>query len=261
VSAAGTPVIDARAVSKRFLLRHNRSPELKVRVLSMVVPRHREQIEEFWALRDVSLSVRPGEAVGIIGRNGSGKSTLLRLIAGLLRPTTGHLLVARGARVGTMVELGIGFHPELTGRDNARLNAAIYGFTRREIDAMLPGVVDYSGLAHFIDQPLKNYSSGMQMRLGFAVAAQIDPDILLLDEIFAVGDAEFQKRCLSTVQDLRDRGKTILFVSHSPESIEMVCDRVCVLDDGRLSFDGGVQDGLAFYAGLTAHPAVTVRPE
>jgi len=251
--------VDARALSKRFLLRHNRSAELKVRVLSFVHSRHRERIEEFWALREVSITIRQGEAVGVIGRNGSGKSTLLRLVAGLLRPTSGQLLIARDTRIGTMVELGVGFHPELTGRDNARMNASIYGFSRREIDAMLPAIVDYSGLAHFIDQPLKNYSAGMQMRLGFAVAAQIDPDILLLDEIFAVGDAEFQKRCLATIQGLRARGKTILFVSHSPESIETVCDRVCVLDEGRLQFDGAVREGLAFYNGLTRTPAPTVR--
>lgn len=252
--------IDARSVAKRFLLRHNRSPELKVRVLALAHPRHRERIEEFWALRDVSMTVRQGEAVGIIGRNGSGKSTLLRMVAGLLRPTSGSLLVARDVRIGTMVELGVGFHPELTGRDNARMNASIYGFNRRQIDGMLPGIVDYSGLAHFIDQPLKNYSAGMQMRLGFAVAAQIDPDILLLDEIYAVGDAEFQTRCLATIQGLRARGRTILFVSHSPESIEAVCDRVCVLDDGRLRFDGTVPEGLAFYQALLATPVTTVRP-
>jgi len=252
--------IAARGVSKRFLLRHNRSPELKVRVLSMFHARHREQIEEFWALRDVSLTIRTGEAVGLVGRNGSGKSTFLRLVAGLHRPSAGSLLVARHARVGTMVELGVGFHPELTGRDNARMNASIYGFSRRQIDAMLPEIIEYSGLAHFIDQPLKSYSSGMQMRLGFAVAAQIDPDILLLDEIFSVGDAEFQQRCLQTIQGLRARGKTILFVSHSPESIEAVCDRVCVLDQGRLHFDGSVRDGLDAYAALRSTPAPVVRP-
>lgn len=253
-------VIDARGLSKRFVLRHNRSAELKVRALSLIHPRHRERHEEFWALRDVSLAVRPGEAVGLVGRNGSGKSTFLRLIAGLLRPTSGQLLVARDARVGTMVELGIGFHSELSGRENARLNASVYGFSRREIDALLPGIIEYSGLAHFIDQPLKSYSSGMQMRLGFAVAARIDPDILLLDEIFAVGDAEFQERCLLTIQDFRKRGKTILFVSHSPEAVTAVCDRVCVLEEGRLCFDGSVSEGLAYYADLRAIPAPAVRP-
>ncbi len=256
---SGAVMIDARGLSKQFRLRHNRSPELKVRVLSMVHPKHRERSEEFWALRDVSLTIRRGEAVGLMGRNGSGKSTFLRLIAGLQRPTSGQLLVARAARVGTMVELGVGFHSELSGLDNARLNASIYGFTRPEIEAMLPGIVEYSGLAHFIDQPLKNYSSGMQLRLGFAVAAQIEPDILLLDEIFAVGDAEFQQKCLQTIQGLRARGTTIVFVSHSPDAVRAVCDRVCVLDEGRLRFDGDATGGLAFYDELRATPAPVVR--
>ena len=253
-------VIDARNLSKHFILRHNRSPELKVRVLSMVHRRHREQFEEFRALRDLSLTIHAGEAIGLVGRNGSGKSTLLRLVAGLIRPTSGHLLVARAARIGTMVDIGAGFHSELTGRDNARLTASIYGFSRTEIDALLPGIIEYSGLEHFIDQPLKNYSSGMQMRLGFAVSAQVEPDILLLDEIFAVGDAEFQAKCLATIQGLRARGKTILFVSHSPEAVTAVCDRVCVLDEGKLRFDGSVGEGLAFYDGLRQSAEPIVRP-
>lgn len=257
-----TPAIDVLNVSKvyRKYARKKQFATLKSAILDGSLLGDLKPEETFQALRGVSFSVPKGCTYGVIGRNGSGKSTLLRLVAGLLRPTSGHLLVARAARIGTMVELGVGFHPELTGRDNARMNASIYGFSRRQIDAMLPGIIDYSGLAHFIDQPLKNYSAGMQMRLGFAVAAQIDPDILLLDEIFAVGDAEFQTRCVATIQQLRERGKTILFVSHTPESIEAVCDRVCVLDEGRLRFDGPVPDGLAFYRELISTPAAAVRP-
>jgi homopolymeric O-antigen transport system ATP-binding protein len=253
-------LIDARNLSKHFILRHNRSPELKVRVLSMVHRKHREHFEEFKALRGLTLTVRAGEAIGLVGRNGSGKSTLLRMVAGLIRPTSGQLLIARRARIGTMVDIGAGFHPELTGLDNARLTAALHGFSRKEIDALLPGIIEYSGLEHFIDQPLKNYSSGMQMRLGFAVSAQVEPDILLLDEIFAVGDAEFQAKCLGTIQGLRTQGKTILFVSHSPEAVTTVCDRVCVLDDGELRFDGNVGEGLAFYDGLRQSAEPMVRP-
>jgi ABC-type polysaccharide/polyol phosphate transport system ATPase subunit len=253
-------IIEAAGLSKRFLLRHNRSPELKVRALAMVHPKHRERVEEFWALRDVTLSIKRGDALGLLGRNGSGKSTLLRLIAGLQKPTSGRLLVARDARIGTMVELGVGFHSELSGRDNARLAASIYGFGRREIDAMLPHIIDYSGLEHFIDQPLKNYSAGMQMRLGFAVAARVEPDVLLLDEIFAVGDAEFQQRCLQTIHGMREAGTTIIFVSHAPEAVRSVCDRVCVLNDGRVHFDGGVSDGLREYDALRSTPAPVVRP-
>jgi ABC-type polysaccharide/polyol phosphate transport system ATPase subunit len=244
-------VIEAQQVSKRFLLRHNRSNDLKVRFLSMFHDHYREVVEEFWALRDVSLTIRSGEAVGIIGRNGSGKSTLLKIVAGLHLPTSGRMLVAEHARIGAIIELGVGFHPELSGAENVYLNASVYGLSRAEIAALYPGVVAYSGLEHFMDTPLKSYSSGMQLRLGFAVAANLDPEILLLDEIFAVGDAEFQRNCLDTLAQFRARGKTILFVSHAPAAIRSMCDRVCVLDQGRVVFDGPAEEGLAFYEELT----------
>lgn len=243
-------MIDARGVSKRFALRHNHSPELKVRVLAMFHPDKRTRIEEFWALRDVSLTIGRGEAVGLVGRNGSGKSTFLKLIAGLQRPTSGQLLVARGARVTPLIDLGIGFHADLTGLENLRLSAAIYGLRRREIDAITPAVVQYSGLEGFMDVPLRSYSSGMRVRLGFAVAAHLHPDILLLDEVLAVGDADFQKQCLATMNDARASGTTILFVSHTAAQVEAICDRVCVLDHGRVVFAGGVSQGLAHYEQL-----------
>jgi ABC-type polysaccharide/polyol phosphate transport system ATPase subunit len=243
-------VIDADSVSKRFILRHNASVELKVRFLALLHPEKRQSIEEFWALKNVSLRIEAGEAVGLVGRNGSGKSTLLKLIAGIHRPTTGRLLVARRARVCSMIELGIGFHPELTGGENLRLSAAIHGLNRKEIDQIYDRVVEYSGLAHFIDVPIKNYSSGMYMRLGFALAANLEPDILLLDEIFAVGDADFQVRCVETITRFLAEGRTIIFVSHMPASIQSICRRVCVLEHGELLFDGGTEDGLAFYARL-----------
>lgn len=242
-----TPVIEANDVSKRFILRHNRTGEIKVRFLSVLQRRYRQTEEEFWALRGVSLTIARGETVGLVGRNGSGKSTFLKLVAAIYRPTAGRLLVARHARIGTMIELGIGFHPELTGRENVYLNAALHGLSRTQIDAIYEPVVAYSGLGHFIDVPLKNYSSGMHMRLGFSIAANLDPDILLLDEIFAVGDEDFQKQCMTTMADFQARGKTILFVSHSPEAIRAICRRVCVLDHGRLLFDGSVEEGLTTY--------------
>jgi SAM-dependent methyltransferase len=157
------------------------------------------------------------------------------------------MLVARGARISSMIELGVGFHPELTGRENVVLNASIHGLTRAAIDEIYDAVVEYSGLEHFIDVPIKNYSSGMHMRLGFAIAANLDPDILLLDEIFAVGDADFQQRCMATVKRFLDEGKTIVFVSHAPSSVRSICRRVCVLEQGSLVFDGGLEKGLAFY--------------
>jgi len=254
-------VVEAQGVSKRFLLRHNASVELKVRFLGLLHPSKRESVEEFWALRGVSLRIDHGEAVGLIGRNGSGKSTFLKLIAGIYRPTQGRVLVSRDARITSMIELGVGFQPELTGRENIFLNASIHGLTRPEIERLYDAIVAYSGLGHFIDVPIKNYSSGMHMRLGFAIAANLNPDILLLDEIFAVGDADFQQRCAETIQMFLENGKTIVFVSHAPAAIRAICRRVCVLDHGRLAFDGGVEEGLAFYDRLLGHlPSASEAP-
>jgi ABC-type polysaccharide/polyol phosphate transport system ATPase subunit len=239
--------IDAQAVSKRFLLRHNSAVELKVRFLGLLHPDKRESVEEFWALKNVNLRIQRGEAVGLVGRNGSGKSTFLKVIAAIHRPTTGRVLVARGARICSMIELGVGFHGELTGRENVFLSAAIQGLTNPEIESIYDAVVEYAELEHFMDIPIKNYSSGMQMRLGFAIAVNLNPDVLLLDEIFAVGDAEFQKRCTRTMNRFLEEGKTILFVSHAPAAVRAICRRVCVLDHGQLAFDGSVEEGLAYY--------------
>jgi ABC-type polysaccharide/polyol phosphate transport system ATPase subunit len=243
-------LLELRDVSKRFLLRHNRSGELKVRFLGLFHRRHREIVDELWAVKNVSLKIGQGESIGLIGRNGSGKSTLLKMVAGIHRPTSGRLLMVPGSRIGTLIELGVGFHPELTGQENVYLNAAIHGLSRSAIDDLYPAVVEYSGLGEFMDVPLKNYSSGMQMRLGFSVAANLDPDVLLLDEIFAVGDEDFQKRCQRTVRRFLADGKTILFVSHASASIRSICRRVCLLDHGELLYDGEVDGGLAAYQRL-----------
>jgi len=250
-----TPLIDIRNVSKRYWLRKNRSGDLKSRVLSMVHTDKRETREELWALRDVSITVGRGESVGLIGRNGSGKSTMLKLIAGIHRPTSGACLVSRGIQIGTLIELGIGFHLELSGRENVYLNAAIHGMSAAQIAEIYPAVVEYSGLRDFMDVQLKNYSSGMHMRLAFAVAANLDPDVLLLDEIFAVGDEEFQKQCRRTMEQFLAAGKTILFVSHSSYTVREVCRRVCLLEHGRLLFDGPADKGLAAYQKLMRQPA------
>jgi len=244
------PLIELRNVSKRYWLRKNRSGELKARFLGMLDSSRREAREELWALRDVSITVGHGESIGLVGRNGSGKSTLLKLVAGIHRPTAGRVLVERGIQIGTLIELGIGFHMELSGRENVHLNAAIHGMTAEQIDAIYPAVVEYAGLRDFMDVQLKNYSSGMQMRLGFAIAANLDPDVLLLDEIFAVGDEEFQKQCRRTIEQFLSNGKTILFVSHSAATVRDVCQRVCLLEHGQLLFDGPVDDGLAAYQQL-----------
>jgi ABC-type polysaccharide/polyol phosphate transport system ATPase subunit len=244
------PLIVAEQVSKRFYLHRNRTHSMKERFLSLFHERHRMQSQEFWALRDLSVAIGAGEAVGLVGRNGSGKSTLLKLIAGIHTPTSGRLLVRAGARIGSMIELGVGFHPELTGRENVYLNASVYGLTRGDVDRIYDGVVDYAEIGPFLDEPIKNYSSGMVVRLGFAVAAHLDPDVLLLDEIFAVGDAEFQEKCIRTMQAFVAAGKTIVFVSHSAQAVRQMCQRVCVLSHGSLLFDGPVDDGLALYEGL-----------
>jgi ABC-2 type transport system ATP-binding protein len=244
-------LILAEQVSKRFQLHHNYAPSIKAKVIGMVHRSQRMTSEDFWALRDVDLRVLRGESLGLVGRNGSGKSTLLKLIAGIYRPTAGRLLVRRDARIGTMIELGVGFNAELSGRDNVYLNASVYGLTRQDVDAIYDAVVDYAELAQFIDEPIKNYSSGMVVRLAFAVAAHLDPEVLLLDEIFAVGDAPFQEKCRKTMMRLLDQGRTILFVSHSETSVAEVCRRVCVLDHGRKVFDGPTAEGLAVYADLS----------
>jgi ABC-type polysaccharide/polyol phosphate transport system ATPase subunit len=245
-------VLESRDLSKRFFLRHNPAAELKVRLLGLFDLSRRQRVEEFWALKSVTLKIRQGESVGLIGRNGSGKSTLLKVVAGIHRPTTGELLVAGHARIGSMIELGTGFHPELTGQENVLLNASIHGLSRAESLDIYDRVVAYSGLQHFMDVPIKNYSSGMHMRLGFAIAATLDPDVLLLDEIFAVGDEDFQKQCVATIKSFEARGKTIVFVSHSPTAIQAICDRACLLDHGRLLYDGTVDGGLTEYRRLTA---------
>ncbi|MEO8260263.1 MAG: ATP-binding cassette domain-containing protein [Acidobacteriota bacterium] len=249
------PVIEAQRLTKRFFLRHNTSFELKVRFLNLLHRGRGEAVEEFWALKDISLRIEAGEAVGLVGRNGSGKSTFLKCVANIHRPTGGRLLVARRARISSMIELGVGFQPELTGRENIFLNAAIHGLTRAEIERIYDPVVAYSGLGHFIDIPIKSYSSGMYVRLGFAIAANLDPDVLLLDEIFAVGDADFQQQCIATVKRFMAEGKTMIFVSHAPAAVRSLCRRVCVLEQGELAFDGDVESGLTFYERALAQRA------
>lgn len=254
IVTASPTVVRLNGVSKRFLIRENAAHSLKEHALAIVQPSRRERTRELWALRDVSLDIRAGEAVAFMGRNGSGKSSLLRLVAGITTPTTGDVLVRRDARIGTMIELGIGFHGELSARDNVYLNAAIHGLTQQEIDEIYPAVMDYAGLAPFADQPVKNFSSGMHMRLGFAVAVQLKPDVLLLDEVFAVGDAEFQQRCIRTMQDFLAGGGTLLFVSHEPESVRMMCTRAVLLDAGRVICDATVDEALTTYAERSSAP-------
>jgi ABC-type polysaccharide/polyol phosphate transport system ATPase subunit len=227
---------ELRGVRKSFLVRRNAALNLKVRALGLVSRRHRERREELVALRGIDLAVRRGESVGLIGPNGSGKSTLLRLLAGILRPTEGEVRVV--GRVAPLIELGVGFHPELTGRENIHLNTSLFGLSRRETERLMPAIVAFSELEDVLDLPVKSYSSGMYMRLGFAIAVHLDADLLLLDEVLAVGDARFQDKCREHMAALRASGRTVVLVSHDLAAVESLCDRVCLLVGGRLVEDG-----------------------
>jgi len=203
--------------------------------------------QTLWALRNASLEVKQGEVVGIIGKNGSGKSTMLKILARITSPTEGSVHF-RG-RIGSMLEVGTGFHPELTGRENVYLNGAILGMRKREIDTRFDEIAAYSGVERFLDTPVKRYSSGMYVRLAFSVAAHMDSDILLIDEVLSVGDVDFQRKCLRTMHSLPETGKTILFVSHSLWAIRRLCSRVILLDGGRIIADGETEDVIKVYLG------------
>jgi ABC-2 type transport system ATP-binding protein len=219
-------------VSKSFRISTEPANSVKERLVRL----RRGAYEQFHALHDVDVTVEQGQTVGILGHNGSGKSTLLKCIAGILTPTSGEVWV-RG-RLASLLELGAGFHPDLTGRQNVYINAAFYGMGRKEIDHALDDVVEFAELAQFIDEPVKHYSSGMYVRLGFAVAVNLDPDVLLVDEVLAVGDEAFQVKCLSRIKQFQAEGRTIVFVTHAAETVRQVCDRAIVLDHGRLVLDG-----------------------
>lgn len=207
--------------------------------------RARAAREMFWALDDVSFDIAKGENVGIIGLNGAGKSTLLKVLSRITTPTTGHATIQ--GRLGALLEVGTGFHAELTGRENTFLYGAILGMTRREVEAKYDAIVEFAEIADFMNTPVKRYSSGMYVRLAFAVAAHLDPDILLLDEVLAVGDFAFQRKCMNFARQLEQRGKTILFVSHNMFSIKSMCERVIYLKQGRIAYDGPTDEGLKLY--------------
>jgi ABC-type polysaccharide/polyol phosphate transport system ATPase subunit len=215
--------------------------------------RHLRSVEVFWALRRVSLDIRPGEAIALVGHNGSGKSTLLKTIAGVLEPTEGEVLVQ--GRISPMIELGAGFDPELSGRDNVFLNGALFGFSRKQMEGKFDRIVAFSELADFIDMPIKNYSSGMHARLGFAIAQDVEPDILIVDEVLAVGDERFQEKCKARIRDFRSAGVTFCFVSHSAEAAKELCPRAAVLHHGRLAYDGPIEQGWERYRELERGPA------
>jgi ABC-type polysaccharide/polyol phosphate transport system ATPase subunit len=225
-------------------------PRESRRLKDAVVARGRSQPTEVAALKDVSFEIEPGAAVGLVGRNGSGKTTLLRLISGIIKPSAGRVEI--GGRVGSLLELGAGFHPDLTGRENVFLNGSIYGLKRAYLREQLDEIVAFAGLEQAIDRPVRTYSSGMYMRLGFAIAAHIDADVLLLDEVLAFGDGQFQRKCFGKIFEFKQRGGTIVFVSHDASAVERLCDRALLLRDGVVDFDGPTHDAIVRYRQLLA---------
>jgi ABC-type polysaccharide/polyol phosphate transport system ATPase subunit len=244
-AASDNVAVALRGISKVFTVRHNPARNLKTKLLGFVVARHRETTERFWALRDIDLAVRKGECLGLIGPNGSGKSTLLRIMARIYPPTTG-TVVTHGT-VAPMIELGVGFHPDLTGHENIFLNTSLFRLSTQETKAIYREIVEFAELEQFIDMPVKNYSTGMYARLGFAVAIHLAPEILLIDEVLAVGDAHFQKKCLERMDRLREQGTTIVLVTHAMATVEERCDRACLLLHGRVVAEGAPKEVVGRY--------------
>ncbi|HTZ42342.1 MAG TPA: ABC transporter ATP-binding protein [Jatrophihabitans sp.] len=238
---SSNPVIRVTDVSKKFVIRKDKS--LKERLVN--ARRSKEHAETFWALKNIGLEVDPGHTLGLIGGNGSGKSTLLKIIGGILTPTTGY--VERRGRLAALLELGAGFHGDLTGRENVYLNASILGLTRAQTDRYFDSIVDFSGIEQFIDTQVKFYSSGMYVRLAFAVAIHVDPEILLVDEVLAVGDEPFQRKCLDRIKQFQQDGRTIILVTHSLEQVRQMCDRVVLLESGNLVVDGSPAEAVRHF--------------
>ena len=249
------PIIEARNISKKYLINHQKAGYVTLRdtltrlfqnpfkALRKAVHEQLTKKEAFWALDDINFSIARGEVVGIIGHNGAGKSTLLKILSQITLPTTGEITI-RG-RVGSLLEVGTGFHPELTGRENIFLNGAILGMTKKEITEKFDAIVAFADIAQFLDTPVKYYSSGMYVRLAFSVAAHMEPDVLIIDEVLAVGDMEFQKKCLGKMDEITKKdGRTILFVSHNMNAIEQLCKKVIVLEKGKIVFQGETKEGI-----------------
>ncbi len=232
--------IVCRDVTKKFTMRYHRT----IKQITIAALRRQTISDDFNALEDVSFTVEQGESVGLMGLNGSGKSTLLKLINGVMKPDAGQVLT-RG-RIAGLIATGAGFHPQITGRDNVYLNAAILGMSERETRRKFDEIVDFADIGKFLDTPVGHYSSGMFSRLGFAVAVHTDSDIFLVDEVLAVGDRPFKRKCMRRMQEIREEGRTMFYVSHAAGSVRKMCDRVLVLEKGKLGFDGPVDEGIRY---------------
>jgi len=239
--------LQLKKVSKKYRIRRevDGGASLLRKLLSL-----RNRREDFWALKDVSFDVQRAEALGIIGHNGAGKSTILKLLSRITTPTKGEIMI--NGRLSALIEVGSGFHPELTGRENIYLNGSILGMRRREITKKLESIVEFAELRQFIDTPVKRYSSGMYVRLGFSIAAHLDPDILLLDEVLAVGDASFQRKCIQRITELKKNGTTIVFISHDLRAVQQLCDRVILLKNGQIEADGDPAETIDLYQSSSA---------
>jgi lipopolysaccharide transport system ATP-binding protein len=246
------PILEIKDVSKKFKIQHSAGGYFSLREkLSEGLRFAKKQVEDFWAVRDVTFEVNSGDNLAIIGRNGAGKSTLLKILSRITPPTKGRIVV-RG-RVASLLEVGTGFHPELTGRENIFFNGSLLGMRRSEIIGKFDEIVSFSGTEKFLDTPLKHYSSGMQLRLAFSVAAFLEPEILIVDEVLAVGDAEFQKKCLGKMQDVSKSGRTILFVSHNLGAVKNLCPNTIVLDRGRIIYKGETDKAIQEYLHHTSN--------
>ena len=233
-------------VTLYYRLYHDRAVTLRETMLNLF--NRKTRIENFRALDDISINIEPGESVAIIGSNGAGKSTTLKILAGIYRPTSG--IADSAGRIASLLDLGVGFHPDLTGEENLMLNGALLGLNRNEMKKLVPEIANFSQLSRFMDTPVKYYSNGMFMRLGFSLATAVDPDILLIDEVLAVGDVGFQERCYERIWDFREKGRTIIFVSHDLEAVSRLCERAIWLHEGRIKMDGAAEDVLSGYLEL-----------
>lgn len=242
------PILEIQNIGKKFRISHEQQPYLSLRDSVSNIFKSKHSKEDFWALKDVSFNVMPGDTVGIIGKNGAGKSTLLKILSKITPPTSGKI-IGRG-RIASLLEVGTGFHPELSGRENIFMNGSILGMRRAEILRNFDAIVDFAGVEKFIDTPLKHYSSGMQLRLAFAVAAFLENEILIIDEVLAVGDAEFQKKCIGKMEDVSTSGRTILFVSHSVNALKTLCKRGIYLKDGLVEVDSDMNLALKNYLNI-----------
>lgn len=239
------PILEIQHISKKFLINHEQQPYLSLRDSLSKVFKVKNTTEDFWALNDVSFNVEQGDTIGIIGKNGAGKSTLLKILSKITPPTSGKI-IGRG-RIASLLEVGTGFHPELSGRENVLMNGSILGMRKAEILKNFDNIVDFAGVSKFIDTPLKHYSSGMQLRLAFAVAAFLENEILIIDEVLAVGDAEFQKKCMGKMEDVSRSGRTILFVSHNLGAVTQLCKKGVYLQGGKTKMIGNISEVLDSY--------------